>query len=94
MMESQNILIWRGTDKAHQIQPLPPHSTTQNLHSVCECSVRMSLQLRQLGAVPTALGSAFHAQNPLLKILFITPTSSSLLQLLVVPSIINNPLDF
>ena len=45
----------------------------------------MLLELRQLGAVPSALGSPFHAHCPLVQHLFLTPSCLSLTKLLAIP---------
>ena len=49
------------THEDHQVQLLVPHSTNQNSEPVSESTVQMLLELWQLGAMSTALGSLFHA---------------------------------
>ena len=44
------------------------------------------LELGQLGAVPTALGSPFYAHHPLVQTLSLTPPTPPLTQLHAVPS--------
>ena len=39
-----------------------------------ESIVQTLLELQQLGAMTTALGSLFHAHHPLVKNLFLTPS--------------------
>ena len=46
-----------GTHKGHRVQLLAPHSTTGKLSHLLETIVQTLLELRQLGAVTTALVS-------------------------------------
>ena len=75
----------QGTLKDHQIQLPSTRRTTQNSNPTSESDIQMLLELRQLGAVPSALGSPFHAHCPLVQHLFLTPSCLSLTQLHAIP---------
>jgi len=47
----------------HWVQLLAPQRPTQNPNPMSESTVQTHLELRQLGAMPTALGSLFHANH-------------------------------
>jgi len=66
-----------GTHKDHSVQTLLPHKTTQKPNPMSEGIVQMLLELWQLRAVPTALGSPFHAHRPLVQTLSLTPSCPS-----------------
>jgi len=66
-----------GTHKVHQVQIPALHSTTQNSDHMSESGVQTLLELQQLNAVPTALGSPFHAHSPLVQPLSLTPSCPS-----------------
>ena len=61
-----------GTFKDHHIQPMALQSTTQNLKPMCESVIWTLLELWQLGAITTALGSLCHAHHLLVKNFFLT----------------------
>jgi len=50
------------TNKDHWV--LAPHSTAQNPKPMSKSAVQMLPELWQLGAMPPALGSLFHAHHP------------------------------
>jgi len=76
-----------GTHKDHWVQLLAPHSTTQNSNPMSESGVQTLLELQQLEAIPTALGSLFRAHHPLVQTLSLTPfPAPPLTQLHAVPS--------
>ena len=50
-----------------------PNRTTQNSNHMSESLVQTLLELWQLGAVTTALGSLFHAHHHQVKNLFLIP---------------------
>ena len=59
------------------MQLLAPHSTTQNPNPMSESAVQTPPELWQLSALPTALGSPFHAHHPLVQTLSLTPSCPS-----------------
>ena len=63
-----------GTHKNHRVQLLALHRTNQNPNPMSESVVPVVLELRQLGAVPAALGSLLCAYHLLVKNLFLTPS--------------------
>ena len=66
--------FWAGRDlQDHWNELLAPHRSTQISNSMIESVVQMPLELQQLGAVPAALGSLFHAHHPLVQSLFLIP---------------------
>lgn len=64
-------LVGRDT-RNHWVQALATHNT-QNANPMSERVVQGFLEVQQLGATTTALGSLCHAHCPLLKNLFLTP---------------------
>ena len=62
-----------GTHRDHWVQLLALHRTTQNSNPMPESGIQMLLEFWQLGTVPTALGSLFHVDHPLVKNLFLIP---------------------
>ena len=75
-----------GTHKDHRVQLLALHRTTQKPDCMSESTVETLLELWHLGAMPTALGSPFHAHCPLVQTLSPTPICPSPTQLHAVPS--------
>jgi len=76
--ESQSILSWKGPIRINEQVQLPaPHGTTQNSNPMFESSAQMPFELQQVGAVPTALGSPFHAHRPLVQPHSQTPSCPS-----------------
>ena len=63
-----------GTHKNHRVQLLALHRTNQNPNPMSESVVPVVLELRQLGAVPAAMGSLLCAHHLLVKNLFLTPS--------------------
>jgi len=59
------------------MQLVAPHRIVQNSNPMSESAVQMLLELHQLGAMPTALGSPFHVQRPLVQTLCPTPSCPS-----------------
>ena len=62
-----------GTHNGHQVQLLVPHRTIQNSNP----TVHTLPELCQPSAVPTVLGSPFHAHRPLVQTLSLTPSGHS-----------------
>ena len=76
MCPEQNHLVERNQQGS--LSPiLAPHRITQNPNPMSESTIQMLLELQQLRAVPTALGSLFHAYRPLVQTLSLTPTCPS-----------------
>jgi len=65
----------KGTHSDHWVQLPAPHSTTQKSDHITETVVQTLLELWQLSAVTTALGSLFHARSHShVDNLFLTPS--------------------
>ena len=61
----------------HRFNFLAPQSTNQNLNPTSESGVQTFLELWRLRAVPTVLGSPFHAHHPVVQTLSLTPSCPS-----------------
>lgn len=63
--------------KVHRFQIFSPCRIMENSNSMSESIAQALLEQQQLGAVPIALGSLFHAHHPLVQNLSLTSTCPS-----------------
>ena len=55
LTDGNQVLLDSGTQKNHSFQPLTPYRNAQKSDRMSESTVQTLVELRQLGAVPTAL---------------------------------------